>query len=434
VSTRIGRALVHSTAGTAVTRLLGALGGICVARLLAPAARGDLAVLVVLASIGSLVGAAGLQFWIARDVAHRGTITPDAFAVVRRHTIVVTGIGVVLAIGAAITSGIADLALAVPLAAIAFGTSGAVAYVWLALPNGARAMGVVSGAMVAGSAVYLGGTLVLLAADHPSLVAILLAATAGNLVSIAWAAAYDSRQRDLVTTAAPEPGVSWSGALRFGAAGGLGELVLFGMLRIDFLLVALVLPARDVGIYAVATALTEMLWVIPDGTAQIALPSAAASDGDVLPAVFRVSLSATILAGLLLSVFASPLLRLLFGPAYAAGAVAVPLLAVAAVAGGAWKMLAADLSARHSTHDRLVSAVVGTVVMVAADLVLIPALGIRGAAAGAAVGYVAAAVVVLRAWCTVTGRSPHALLGFRTGDLDVLRHRGTVSVHAEGSR
>jgi hypothetical protein len=49
-------------------------------------------------------------------------------------------------------------------------------------------------------------------------------------------------------------------------------------------------------------------------------------------------------------------------------------------------------------------------------------------------GYVAAGAVVLRAWCSVTGRSPHALVGFRSGDLDVLRHRGTVTVHAEGSR
>jgi len=54
----IGRALVHSTAGTAVTRLLGALAGVCIARLLDPAARGDLAILVVLASVASVVGAA----------------------------------------------------------------------------------------------------------------------------------------------------------------------------------------------------------------------------------------------------------------------------------------------------------------------------------------------------------------------------------------
>jgi O-antigen/teichoic acid export membrane protein len=112
----------------------------------------------------------------------------------------------------------------------------------------------------------------------------------------------------------------------------------------------------------------------------------------------------------------------------------VPLLAVAAVAGGAWKMLAADLSARDSTHDRLVSAVVGTVVMVAADLALIPTFGIRGAAAGAALGYLAAAGVVLRAWCSITGRAPHDLVGVRSGDLDVFRHRPVVTVHAEGSR
>jgi O-antigen/teichoic acid export membrane protein len=72
---RLGRALVHSTAGTAVTRGLGALAGIAIARLLGPSARGDVAILVVLASIASLVGAAGLQFWIIRDVAGREAVT-----------------------------------------------------------------------------------------------------------------------------------------------------------------------------------------------------------------------------------------------------------------------------------------------------------------------------------------------------------------------
>src|SRR3954468_22571987 len=101
----------------------------------------------------------------------------------------------------------------------------------------------------------------------------------------------------------------------------------------------------------------------------------------------------------------------------------MPFLAVAAVAGGAWKMLAADLAARDSTRDRLTSASVGLVTMVAADLVLIPAYGITGAAAGAALGYLAATAIVLRVWCTTTGRPASVLIGIRSGDLDALRSR-----------
>src|SRR3954451_20006363 len=93
---RLSRALLHSTAGTAATRALGALGGIAITRLLGPAARGDVAILVVVASIASLVGAAGLQFWIARDVAQQGRVAAATVAIVARHSIVVLAAAVVL--------------------------------------------------------------------------------------------------------------------------------------------------------------------------------------------------------------------------------------------------------------------------------------------------------------------------------------------------
>jgi len=428
---RLGRAVFHSTAGTAVTRGLGAVAGIVIARLLGPSARGDLAILVVGASIASLVGAAGLQFWIARDVASAGRMSALTVRVVMRHSLVVLAASVVVAgVGAVVIP--AGLPTVTWLATVAFATTGAVAFVWLALPNGARAMGVVSTATAAASVVYLAGALVLLLVDRPSVPVVMALGATGNVVTVAICARYVRRHRD-AAPGATEVGSTWTRALRFGAAGGAGELVLFGMLRIDFLLVAMFLPAAAVGIYAVATALTELLWVIPDGTAQIALPSAAGTDADALPAVFRVALTLTTALGVLLSIVAEPILRIVFGAAYAPGARAVPLLAVAAVAGGAWKMLTADLAARHSTRDRLTSAMAGLAAMVLADLVLIPAFDIVGASAGAACGYTVAAAMVLRVWCATTGRSGRELVGIRVGDLDTIRARRPVTMTSGGT-
>ncbi len=134
-----------------------------------------------------------------------------------------------------------------------------------------------------------------------------------------------------------------------------------------------------------------------------------------------------------MSVLAAPLLRFVFGAAYVPGARAVPFLAVAALAGGAWKMLAADLAARHTTRDRLTSATAGLVTMVLADLVLIPTFGITGAAAGAALGYVAAVVIVLRVWCATTRLPGHALIGIRVGDLHTVRAGRPVAMTPGGA-
>jgi O-antigen/teichoic acid export membrane protein len=281
--------------------------------------------------------------------------------------------------------------------------------------------------------VYLAGAVVLLAVDRPSVTVVMGLAAAGNLVTIAICAVWVARHQDRVVGPVDAVRSTWWSGLRFGAAGGAGELVLFGMLRVDFLLVAMFLTPAAVGVYAVATALTELLWVIPDGTAQIALPSAASADADALPAVFRLSLTLTAIAGVVLSVLATPLLRIVFGPAYVAGARAVPFLALAALAGGAWKMLAADVAARHSTRDRLTSATAGLLTMIAIDFVAIPALGITGAAAGAAIGYLVAAAIVLRAWCATTGRSGRVLVGIRSGDLDAMRHRAPVAMGPGGT-
>ena len=100
----------------------------------------------------------------------------------------------------------------------------------------------------------------------------------------------------------------------------------------------------------------------------------------------------------MLSIVARPLITTLFGAWFAGAATAVPLLAVAAVAGGVWKVLGADVVAAGRTSPRLWSAAAGLVCMVAVDVVAIPPLGIRGAALGAALGYTVAALVLRRWW------------------------------------
>jgi O-antigen/teichoic acid export membrane protein len=97
-------------------------------------------------------------------------------------------------------------------------------------------------------------------------------------------------------------------------------------------------------------------------------------------------------------VVARPAIDLVFGTAFSGATAALPLLAVASLAGGIWKIVGADVVARGTTTPRLTSAGVGLVVMVLVDLVAIPTLGIAGAALGSTFGYAVAALLVSRAW------------------------------------
>jgi O-antigen/teichoic acid export membrane protein len=177
----------------------------------------------------------------------------------------------------------------------------------------------------------------------------------------------------------------------------------------------------------VATALTELLWIVPDGVAQVLLPTGARTDDtEVFAPIFRLSMGVTVIAAAGVALLAGPCIEFVFGPSYASASTVVPLLAVAAVAGGAWKMVAADVVARASTGSRLTSALAGLAVMVALDLILIPGFGIRGAGFAAAVGYCAAFMVIGRSWKQTTGNRLRELIRLHPDDLRVVRNDGAI--------
>ena len=167
--------------------------------------------------------------------------------------------------------------------------------------------------------------------------------------------------------------------------------------------------------------LPEMLWIVSDATAHVALPTAAdqseTSAAARLPAVFRIATTVGIIAAVVLSVIARPVIGFVFGTAYESGATAVPFLALAAVIGGGWKILSAEIIGGRGTRARLTSALGGMCVMVGVDLLLIPRWGIRGAGIGAAVGYLVAGALIVRVWRRESGRPLSDLVGLRAADV-----------------
>ncbi|MCJ7438363.1 MAG: oligosaccharide flippase family protein [Acidimicrobiia bacterium] len=400
------RAIALSSAGTTAARVTGAVGGVLAARLLGPTGRGQLAILTVVGVVGATAAAAGLQFWVAREVARSGGVRVAWRVVVRHAAVIVMVVPLVgLLVGPAVGA-FADAPPEAIAAAVGLAFAGALAFILLALPHGMRAMGVVATATTTAGAVYLSVTLVRCVAGVESVALVLVGAALGQLASAA--VSYRFVARSLRAPGGDETQShthghkGWTGyrtALGFGAPGGAGELVLLSMLRIDVLVVAAFLPLEAVGLYAVATALTEMLWVVPDGVALVVLPTTARDPlASRTRALLVPTLALTAAAGLVLTLIDAPLVRALFGASFAGATAAVPFLAVAAVAGGAWKVIGAEVVAHGRTAPRLWSASAGLVTMLAVDLVSVTRLGIEGAALGSACGYLVAALVMSRAW------------------------------------
>jgi O-antigen/teichoic acid export membrane protein len=403
------RAIALSSAGTTAARVTGAIGGVLAARLLGPTGRGQLAILTVVGVVGATAAAAGLQFWVAREVARSGGVRVAWRVVVRHAAVIVMVVPLVgLLVGPAVGA-FADAPPAAIAAAVGLASAGALAFVLLALPHGMRAMGVVATATTTAGAVYLAVILVLCVAGIDSVALVLVGAALGQLASAAVSYRFAVRSGRASRGDETHGHADWAGyrrALAFGAPGGAGELVLLSMLRIDVLVVAAFLPLEAVGLYAVATALTEMLWVVPDGVALVVLPTTARDPlASRTRALLVPTLALTSAAGLVLTLIDGPLVRTLFGASFAGATAAVPFLAVAAVAGGAWKVIGAEVVAHGRTAPRLWSATAGLVTMLAVDLVAVPRLGIEGAALGSACGYLVAALFVARAWAVQLRRA-----------------------------
>jgi O-antigen/teichoic acid export membrane protein len=399
--TGLRRALALSSSGAAGARLMGAVGGVLAARLLGPSGRGQLAVLMFLAIAGAMTVSAGVQFWVVREVARRQGVR-SVGRVLRVHVLVMAG--TVTALGLLmlpVIEGLAHTGALPALAAVGCAMTAATSLLFLALPNGARAMGVVAGGTMAAGAAYVLGGAVGLSLDglsDPAALVLVLAATAiGNVVACGIAAAWARRAP---AGATPRVGIwhDYRSAMRFGLPGGMGELVLIAMLRADVLLVAAFLPLRQVGLYAVATALAEVLWIVPDGVAQVVLPTSSKQpDAALTRRLLKAALAITAAGGVLLVLLAAPLIDLVFGPAFADASHAVPLLVVASLGAAVWKIVGAEVVARGTTSPRLWSACAGLAAMVVVDLVAIPRFGISGAALGSACGYALAAALVTTA-------------------------------------
>jgi len=401
VNQRLSGHLTRSTLGTIGFRLSGGLGGVLSARLLGPSQRGQYAVLVVIATAVGLLGTAGLQFWVALQVARP---EGDAVEPVIGRQLRVATLGLVpfflcsLAVAGAF--GLASPVEVSAAALLAFATTWSM--LELAVPNGLLRMGAVALITTASGATFLVWMGIGLAFGFSSAAYAVGGAAVANLVMVPLARRH-RRSLPRRDQHLPVAGLHRR-AVRVGLPAGAGELLTLATFRLDLVLVAALLTRSQAGVYAVALALSELLWVIPDGVAQVLVPHVARQpDGKDTVRLVVVAGIAMAAGGAVMVAFSGPIITTVFGARYGGAAKALPALAFAALAMGIWKMVGADVVARGNARARASSALLGLTSMVALDVVLIPRWGITGAGVGAAIAYGLAAAHV----CLSRHRSTH---------------------------
>jgi O-antigen/teichoic acid export membrane protein len=192
-----------------------------------------------------------------------------------------------------------------------------------------------------------------------------------------------------------DPGLARE-AVSFGAKSHVGGVLATGSYRMDQWILGAVAGPRELGLYSVAVAWFEGLFLLPMAIGAVARPdlvlAKGAEAGRRAAMLFRVTLVVTTVFAIGLIIAAPLLCTVLFGEEFSGSVEPLRLLAVGSLGIVGAKVIGVALIAQRRPLLESASMGLGFVVAIALYVLLIPSLGADGAAIGSAVAYTVAGV------------------------------------------
>jgi len=182
----------------------------------------------------------------------------------------------------------------------------------------------------------------------------------------------------------------------------------------DILIIQAYMSNQDVGWYSVSAAVAEMLLYLPVAVGFVLFPrTAAAEAGDAsrdAATMQRWTFTLTLCAGVVLVVIAAPLVALAYGPDFAPAAGPLRIL-VPGIIGTVWfQVLGSYLMGRGQVWALAAVTGVGVSVNIGLNVLLVPRLGISGAALASSISYTVTGGLALMYFCRRTGMNARATL------------------------
>ena len=392
--------MVSSFVASASILALGVLTGVLLARTLGPSGRGELAAVVLwpllLLSIGNLGVNEAVTFHAARHTSSRPTLlsTSIGLAVCQGITLIVIGLVLV----PLVLSGHEESSVHASLLFLAVIPIGLVNLYLISLLNGFHRFGwfnLLRVSAIATSAVGLAGLMI---ADELTVTTAVLAYLGGAMIT---ALAVTMVALPLSGGTGPFSGGLARDVLSFGWRSQLSTVSSTLNERLDQLVISIFLSATSLGLYVVAWTMTSLTNLIGTSVALVALPAAASADSPAaqrgaarryVGLTFCASLAVT--APLLL--FTPSLIKAAFGPEFRGATDSAQILVVAGMILATSRALQGVLKGTNRPLDASIAEGVGLAVTAPGLAILLPTLGILGAALTSTLAYSASVIVGLR--------------------------------------
>jgi len=171
----------------------------------------------------------------------------------------------------------------------------------------------------------------------------------------------------------------------------VGNLLQFFNYRLDMFIVNFFIGPAGVGIYGVSVVIAELLWQLPNAASFVIFPKSANSNQAAMnrftPRVFWIILAFTIVGAIGLALFGKFAIRIVFSSAFLDAYIPLLILLPGVVLLGAGKVLTNDIAGRGYPHYNSITSGVVLAATIIFDLLLIPSMGVVGAALASTIAY-----------------------------------------------
>jgi len=216
--------------------------------------------------------------------------------------------------------------------------------------------------------------------------------------------------RDYVTLSRSKfSGELFKKGLSFGGQISLSTIARLLNYRLDQMILAFMVPIEQVGLYLIAVGFAERLRLLPNSIATAFLPRLANEldrRQSEVPRVFRYTVIITVASILPIAAVGIPLIPLIFGAKYAGSVASFLWLLPGIAALGGNAILASDLAAREKPKYSVWNGYATLTLNIILNLMLIPRLGIAGAAIASSISYIFAGLM----WLIFFKRESHTPL------------------------
>jgi O-antigen/teichoic acid export membrane protein len=223
-------------------------------------------------------------------------------------------------------------------------------------------------------------------------------------------------------------------ALAFGVQAHLGTILYFLNLRLGVFIVNFLAGATEVGLYAVATSLVELLWFLPNAFGFVLFPKTASSDPETAkrftPRVARLSLVITALAAAGLFLVSKPLITLFYTDEFLPALHPLWILLPGAITVSYSQIFFNDLGGRGKPIYGTFASLASLLMTLGGGILLIPRFGITGAAVALSLSYITNAAVAIYAYIRISGNRLTDVLLIQKGDTEAILSIGYETLMA----